>query len=130
MASSRRRMRVTKYKCGEPLRQRAFEELCLAYWKPLLVFARHCGHSPHDAEDFTQGFFAQLLRRKDLGSAAPEKGRLRIFFKTAFRNFITDEVRRETRQKRGGSSGTFSLDLESTERQYQQTLPAEVTPEE
>lgn len=114
---------------SEPLRQRAFEELCLAYWKPLYVFARRCGHSPHDAEDFTQGFFAQLLRRKDLGTLAPEKGRLRTFFKAAFRNFIADEARRETRQKRGGSSGAFSLDLESAERQYQQTLRDEVTPE-
>lgn len=115
---------------SEPLRQRAFEELCLAYWKPLYVFARRCGNSPQDAEDFTQGFFAQLLRRQDLGTLAPEKGRLRTFFKTAFRNFIADEARRETRQKRGGSSVMFSLDLESAERQYQQTLRDEITPEE
>jgi len=115
---------------SEPLQQRAFEELCLAYWKPLYVFARRCGHSPHDAEDFTQGFFAQLLRRKNLGALAPEKGRLRTFFKTAFRNFIVDEARRETREKRGGSTGAFSLDLESAERQYQQTVREEVTPEE
>lgn len=115
---------------SEPLRQRAFEELCLAYWKPLYVFARRCSHSPPDAEDFTQGFFAQLLCRKDLGTLAPEKGRLRTFFKTAFRNFMVDEARRETRQKRGGSSGALSLDLESAERQYQQTSRDEVTPEE
>ena len=115
---------------SEPLRQRAFEELCLAYWKPLYVFARRCGHSPPDAEDFTQGFFAQLLRRQDLGTLAPEKGRLRTFFKTAFRNFIVDEARRETRLKRGGSSGVLSLDLESAERQYQQTSRDEATPEE
>lgn len=115
---------------SEPLRQRAFEELCLAYWKPLYVFARRCGHSPPDAEDFTQGFFAQLLRREDLGTLAPEKGRLRTFFKTAFRNFIADEARRETRQKRGGSSGAFSLDIESAERQYQPTLRDGVSPEE
>ena len=115
---------------AEPQRQRAFEELCRAYWKPLYVFARHCGHAQHDAEDLTQGFFAQLLRRRDLGSLAPEQGRLRIFFKTAFRNFITDEVRRETRQKRGGSTEVFSLDLESAERQFQQVLRDAVTPDD
>ena len=64
---------------SEALRQRAFEEFYLAYWNPLYVFARRCGHSPLDAEDFTQGFFAQLLRRKDLGSLVPEKGKLRMF---------------------------------------------------
>ena len=115
---------------SEPLRQRAFEELCLAYWKPLYVFARRCGHPPPDAEDFTQGFFVQLLRRKDLGPLAPEQGRLRTFFKAAFRNFMADEVRRETRQKRGGSAEVFSLNVESAERHYEQTLSDEVTPEE
>ena len=115
---------------SEPQRQRAFEELCRAYWKPLYVFARRCGHAQHDAEDLTQGFFARLLRRQDLGSLAPEQGRLRMFFKTAFRNFITDEVRRETRQKRGGRTEIFSLDLESAERQFQQVQHDAIAPDD
>lgn len=115
---------------SEPQRQRAFEELCRAYWQPLYVFARRCGHGQHDAEDLTQGFFAQLLRRQDLGLLAPEKGRLRMFFKAAFRNFIVDEARRETRQKRGGNADAFSLDLESAERQFQQVQSDTVTPED
>ena len=115
---------------SETKRQRAFEELCRTYWKPLYIFARRCGHAQPDAEDLTQGFFEQLLRRPDLGSLAPEKGRLRTFFKTAFRNFITDQVRRETRLKRGGSAEIFSFDIESGERQFQQVLRDEVTPED
>jgi len=115
---------------SEPQRQRAFEELCRAYWKPLYVFARRCGHAQPDAEDLTQGFFAQLLRRQDLGALAPEQGRLRVFFKAAFRNFITDEVRRETRQKRGGGTEVFSLDLESAEREFRQVQSDAVTPED
>lgn len=114
---------------SEPQRKRAFEELCQAYWRPLYVFARRCGHDPHDAEDLTQGYFAQLLRRQDLGSLAPELGRLRVFFKTAFRNFITDAIRRETRQKRGGSVEVFSLDLKTAERQFQQVQRDAVTPD-
>jgi RNA polymerase sigma-70 factor (ECF subfamily) len=115
---------------AEPQRQRAFEELCRAYWKPLYGFARRCGHSPHDAEDFTQGFFAQVLRRRDLGAQNPKQGRLRTFFKTAFRNFITDALRRETRQKRGGGTEVFSLDLESAERQFQKVIREVVTPDD
>ena len=115
---------------SEPKRQRAFEELCRAYWKPLYVFARRCGRAEQDAEDLTQGFFAQLLRRPDLGPLAPEQGRLRLFLKTAFRHFITDEVRRETRQKRGGRTEIFSLDLASAERQFQKVLSDAVTPDE
>jgi len=115
---------------SEPQRKRAFEELCQAYWKPLYVFARRCGHDQHDAEDLTQGFFAGLLRRQNLGSLAPELGRLRVFFKTAFRHFITDEVRRDTRQKRGGSAEVFSINLASAERQFQKILTDTVTPED
>ncbi len=115
---------------SEPQRKRAFEELCRAYWKPLYVFARRCGHDQHDAEDYTQGFFARLLRHQDLGPLAPEEGRLRLFFKTAFRHFITDAIRRDTRQKRGGCTEVFSLDLESAERQFQQALPDAVTPDD
>lgn len=114
----------------EPQRQRALEELCRAYWKPLYVFARRCGHDQLDAEDLTQGFFAQLLRREDLLALAPERGRLRHFFKTAFRNFIIDEARRESRQKRGGATQIISLDLASAERQFQQVLREGITPED
>ena len=41
----------------------ALESLCRAYWQPLYVYARRHGHSPQDAEDLTQGFFAKLLEK-------------------------------------------------------------------
>lgn len=110
-------------------RQRAFEELCQSYWRPLYTFARRGGCSTHDAEDLTQGFLAQLLNRGDLGFLTPEKGQLRRFLKVSFQNFMTDEARRGMRQKRGGPSAQW-LDLESAERHYQRHLSEAATPEE
>jgi RNA polymerase sigma-70 factor (ECF subfamily) len=115
---------------SEPQRQQAFEDLCRAYWRPLYVFARRCGHLAHDAEDLTQGFFARLVGRDQLPTLSRERGRLRVFFKTAFRNFIVDEVRHKTRQKRGGHADVVSIDLDSAERQFQQLLRDGVSPDD
>lgn len=60
--------------------------------------------------------------------ARSREGPVAHFLKTAFRNFIADEVRREIRQKRGGRTGVFSLDIESAERQYEQSLRDEAAP--
>jgi RNA polymerase sigma-70 factor (ECF subfamily) len=39
----------------------ALEHLCRSYWYPIYHFVRRQGHSTHDAQDFTQAFFARLL---------------------------------------------------------------------
>lgn len=96
---------------SEEERRTAFAELCRAYWKPVFTLARRLGQSPADAEDLTQSFIAQLVKREDLGPVSPEKGRLRTFIKTAFRNFVTDEYRRRAREKRGGGADMLSLDV-------------------
>jgi hypothetical protein len=41
-------------------------------------------HSPHDAQDFTQGFFLRLIEHKTLIRADPLKGKLRSFLVTSF----------------------------------------------
>ena len=110
-------------------RQRAFEELCHVYWKPLYTFARRGGCSSHDAEDLTQGFLTHLLRTEDLGPLSPEKGRLRAFLRAAFSNFIADQARRGARQKRGGARADW-LDLESAELQSHVFLQLANSPDE
>lgn len=115
-------------------RQRAFEELCHVYWKPLYTFAHRGGWSSHDAEDLTQGFLTQgflthLLRTEDLGPLSPEMGRLRAFLRAAFSNFIADQARRGTRQKRGGTK-TDWLDIESAELQSHVFLQLANSPDE
>src|ERR1700676_3361385 len=59
-------------------RQRALENLCAAYWKPVYKYIRLRWNRPApDAQDLTQGFFAELLERELLNRFDPTKSRLR-----------------------------------------------------
>src|SRR5215472_3422133 len=48
---------------NSPGAAQALDQLCRAYWYPLYAFVRRKGHSPHDAQDLTQAFFAGCWRR-------------------------------------------------------------------
>ena len=93
-----------------PAAQVALEKLCRTYWRPIFAFLRRQGHSPEEAEDITQGFFAQLLERRKFGALRKEKGRLRSFLLGALKYFVTDEQRRAMAIKRG--SGLRPIPLE------------------
>src|SRR2546430_17640033 len=57
-----------------PAAQDALEKLCRTYWRPVYSFIRRQGVGIEEAEDFTQGFFALLLERRDLDAVRREKG--------------------------------------------------------
>ena len=59
----------------------ALERLCSSYWYPLYAFVRRSGHSPPDAEDLTQEFFARLLEHNWIAHADRHKGRFRSFLR-------------------------------------------------
>ena len=101
-----------------PQSSEALATLCRAYWYPLYAFVRRQGHSPHDAEDLTQGFFAHLLEQHRLGQARREKGRFRSFLLAALRNFLSDQRDKATAQKRGGTIPVISLDAQTAEERY------------
>lgn len=88
---------------GSGAAEEALAELCRIYWRPVFAFIRARGHAPPDAEDLTQGFFAELLARGSLASASAAKGRLRTFLLTAVERHLINQQRREGRQKRGGA---------------------------
>ena len=96
----------------------ALETLCRTYWYPLYAYVRRQGHSPPDAQDLTQGFFARLLQRDYLKAAAREKGRFRTFLIVALKRFMANEWDRARAQKRGGSQPPLSLDTELAEERY------------
>src|SRR4051812_12109548 len=62
---------LTAGRNDSPNAQAALERLCRAYWYPIYLYIRRRGQSPHDAEDFTQDFFARLLEKNYLGAAEP-----------------------------------------------------------
>jgi RNA polymerase sigma factor (sigma-70 family) len=93
-----------------PAAQEALEKLCRTYWRPIYAFLRRQGVSPEEAEDITQGFFAQLLERRKFSAVRKEKGRLRSFLLGALKYFLADEQRRAMAIKRG--SGLRPIPLE------------------
>ncbi len=80
----------------------ALSELCRIYWRPVYLFLRRQGHAPADAQDLTQGFFADLIASRSYARANPEKGRFRSFLLGALKYFVADERARQQAQKRGG----------------------------
>ena len=98
----------------------ALEDLCRGYWPPLYAELRRRGHSPSDAQDLTQEFFARLLRRQSFGSADRERGRFRSFLLGALGYFLTDHLREKTALKRGGKEPLLSLDAEECEAWFRE----------
>jgi RNA polymerase sigma-70 factor (ECF subfamily) len=100
-----------------PAAQEALEKLCRIYWRPIYSFVRRQGFGPAEAEDLTQGLFAQLLERKRLNDVRKEKGRLRSFLLGALKYFLADEQRRVMAIKRGKGQRLIPLeDLRAGER--------------
>lgn len=93
----------------------ALEKLCVTYWKPIYAFVRRQGHSPHDAQDLTQAFFARLLEKKWLGDADPGRGRFRSFLLAALKHFLANEWDKARAQKRGGGKLILPLNFKSAE---------------
>src|SRR2546427_5730017 len=85
-----------------PQAEEALEKLCRAYWYPLYAYVRRQGHSPHDAQDLTQGFFARLLEKNWVGAADRQKGKFRSFLLSALNHFLGDQRDRANAVKRGG----------------------------
>jgi RNA polymerase sigma factor (sigma-70 family) len=96
----------------------ALESLCSAYWYPLYAYVRRCGQSPHDAQDLTQDFFCRLLEKRWLDSADRERGRLRTFLIVALKNFMRNEWRRASAQRRGGGHTHAQFDTTVAESRY------------
>src|SRR6266576_2455639 len=62
-----------------PAASEALEYLCRCYWYPVYVFVRRKGHSPADAQDLAQQFFARFLERKYVALADQSRGKFRTF---------------------------------------------------
>jgi RNA polymerase sigma-70 factor (ECF subfamily) len=100
-----------------PVAQEALEKLCRTYWRPIFAFLRRQGLRPEEAEDITQGFFAQLLERRKFSAIRKEKGRLRSFLLGALKYFLADEQRRAMAIKRGKGQRLIPLEeLRADER--------------
>mgnify|MGYP000867472496 CR=1 FL=1 len=77
-----------------------------------------CGHSPEDAQDLTQEFFARLLAGNYLAAAQPGKGKFRWFLLCAVKRFLLKERDRAHALKRGGNLTFVPLDRQQAEERY------------
>jgi DNA-directed RNA polymerase specialized sigma24 family protein len=97
---------------------------------PLYVAVRRFGHSPEDAKDLTQGFFAKLLEKNWLHAADREKGRFRTFLMVALKRYLTNEWHRGQTAKRGGGFIAVPLDTQLAERLYSDSGAHSLSPEQ
>lgn len=107
----------------------ARDHICQAYWYPIYFYVRRLGHSPEDAQDFTQEFFTRLYHKNYLQTADSQKGKFRSFLLMMLQRFMADEWDKTRRQKRGGGQQTISFDAQDTEFRYRSEPADELTPD-
>lgn len=99
-------------------RQRGFEILLAAYWKPAYKYIRiKWRKTTEDAKDLTQAFFAKAIEKDFFKTYDPGKARFRTFLRTCLDGFIANEQKAAGRIKRGGQQKILSLDFESADRE-------------
>jgi len=109
--------------------EEALARLCALYWYPVFAFVRRQANSAEEAEDLTQGFFARLIEKGDIGDADRSRGTFRTFLLTACQHFVLNERDRMLALKRGGGHAPLSIDLIVAEGRYQRALAHTETPE-
>jgi RNA polymerase sigma-70 factor (ECF subfamily) len=114
---------------GAPGSEEALARLCSLYWFPVFAFVRRRGWSREEAQDLTQGFFARLIEKGDLGGADRSRGRFRTFLLSACRHFLLNEADRALALKRGGGRPALPIDVAAAEGRYERALGHGETPE-
>ncbi|WCJ60582.1 ECF-type sigma factor [Fontisphaera persica] len=104
---------VLRSQGATPEARAALNELCAAYYQPVVRFLQREGHEEDVARELAHEFFARLLQGGQMNSADPAKGRFRSYLLGALKHFLTDRRRKEARIKRGGAADIQSLDASS-----------------
>lgn len=112
-----------------PEAREALAALCQAYWYPIYAYIRHRGHTPEQAQDLTQDFFAYILERGLIAMADPARGRFRSFLRTVCARQLADHRDRHNAAKRGGGRSPLPIDPGDAERRYACEPAHELTPE-
>ena len=107
----------------------ALGTLCETYWYPVYAFVRRSGHTPTDAEDLTQAYFARFLEKEYVKDIRPDEGRFRSFLLVSVRHFLHNERDRDRTLKRGAGRRPLSLESEEGERLYAREPAEPMTPE-
>lgn len=97
-------------RCKGARRREIIDKLLTRYWKPVYCYLRHKGYDNESAKDLTQGFFHEIVLRRDLVQKHDEvKGRFRTFLLTALDRYVVSAHRAETAVERRPKNGIVSL---------------------
>ena len=107
----------------------ALSSLCQAYWYPIYAYVRHRGHTPEQAPDLTQEFFAYILEHDLIAMADPTRGRFRAFLRTVCARHLAAQHDRQNAAKRGGGRSPLPIDPFDAKRRYAYEPAHELTPE-
>ena len=113
-----------------PACREALDSLCRAYWYPLYAHVRRSGFDSDAAQDLTQGFFADILSRKDLATLDRRRGRFRSWLLASLNHFLSNERDRARARKRGGDFRQLPMTPEDAEQRYRLESRREATPEQ
>jgi RNA polymerase sigma factor (sigma-70 family) len=100
-------------------RERAFETLAAAYWRPIYFYLRlKWGASAEDAKDLTQDFFFRAFEREDFRQYDPARAKFRTYLRACVDRAAMNRHKAEGRLKRGGGAQMLSLDFEAADREF------------
>jgi RNA polymerase sigma-70 factor (ECF subfamily) len=116
-------------KSSSPNQKQALETLCQRYWFPLYAYLRQRGYDTHQAEDYTQAFFAHILDKHDIQTANPKYGKFRSFLLIRLKSFLSGQRDRAQAIKRGGGRKILSLGFQNAEDLYALEPSEQLSPE-
>jgi RNA polymerase sigma factor (sigma-70 family) len=102
----------------------AEEALAAVYWAPIYAYIRLTHRqAPADAEDLTQGFFAEALRRGLFARYEPERARFRTYVRRCVDSYVANALEAERRLKRGGAAAFVSIEAAESEGRLTSEAP-------
>jgi len=111
-------------------RERAWESLVSAYWKPIYKHIRmKWGASNEQAKDWTQGFFASAMEKPFVERYTAQKAGFRTYLRVCADGYVANERKAAGRAKRGGDQRFVSLDFAGADAEFSYCRSAE-DPEE
>ncbi|MBE2286144.1 MAG: sigma-70 family RNA polymerase sigma factor [Prosthecobacter sp.] len=90
----------------------ALNELCEAYYAPVVAFLRRSGREDDAARELAHDFFAKLLAGGAMDGARPERGKFRSYLLGALKHFAADQRDKKRAEKRGGGVEHAEIDAE------------------
>src|SRR5580765_3001902 len=106
-------------------KERGFELLVEAYWKPVYKYVRVQWRADNEeGKDLTQGFFARAFEKDFLRSYDPGKGSFRNFLRVCLDGHVANERKAARRQKRDPGTPLLSLDFAAADGEITSQGPA------